>query len=114
MAAPKQLLLLQLAGIAALHPPVCSSLVPTPHTSLQGEEAAAHTVSVVVVQAVSTPSAPPHVASAAQLIHGAYPDVENVEPATHVALHTVSVVVVQAVSTPSTFPHVLLAEQIVH
>jgi hypothetical protein len=93
---------------------VCSSLVPTPHTSLQGEEAAAHTVSAVVVQAVSTPSAPPHVASAAQLVHGVLPDVDHDVPATHGTLHAVSVVVVQAVSTPSAFPHVLLAEQIVH
>ena len=51
---------------------------------------------------------------AEQVVHGAYPDMENVEPSSHVALHTVSVVVLHAVSTPSAFPHVLLAEQIVH
>ena len=59
------------------------------------------------MQAVSTPSrrpsltAPPHVASAAQLSHGALPDADHVAPATHGTSHTVSVVVVHDCLTPA-------------
>ena len=40
-----------------------------------------HTVSVVVMQAVLTPVA--HEEAAAQVVHGALPEAENVVPATH-------------------------------
>ena len=62
-----------------------------------------HTISVVLVQAVSTPAVPPH-ARTAQVVHGVLPEVEKV-PVTHGAtasLHTVFVVGVQAALTPGT------------
>ena len=70
-----------------------------------------HTVFVVVAQAVLTP-APPHVPSASQLEHGAVPDVDQVDPATHGTSHTVSAVFEQAVLTPA--GHVASAAHVLH
>ena len=66
------------------------------------------------MQAVSTPAAPPHVALAKQLEHGAYPVADHDVPASHSALHTVFVVAVQSVSTFFAPPHVVTAAQLVH
>ena len=55
-----------------------------------------------MVQAVSTPPAPPHVPPALQLEHGALPDGDHVDPASHGTSHTVSVVVVHDCLTPAT------------
>ena len=57
------------------------------------------------MQAVSTPAAPPHVALAKQLEHGAYPVADHDVPASHSALHTVFVVAVQSISTFFAPPH---------
>ena len=87
--------------------PDVEKVEPAAHATL-------HTVSAVGVQAVFTlgrngPYFPPaaHVASAAHVVQGAFPESEKDVPAAHATWHTVSVVGVQAVFTPAA--HVELA-----
>ena len=63
--------------------PDVDHVFPASHFSLAspGGATALHTMSVVAVQAVLTPAG--HVASAAHVLHGAFPEAEKVVPATH-------------------------------
>ena len=103
--------------------PVVDHVEPAAHGTLSGKGAGAglgdvawvlHSVSVVVVQSVSTPAA--HVESAVHVMHGTLPEAEKDIPPTHGAtapLHTMSDPRLQAISTPAA-AHVVFAEQLVH
>jgi hypothetical protein len=65
-----------------------------------------------MVQAVSTAPAPPHVPPALQLEHGALPDGDHVDPASHGTSHTVFAVFEQAVLTPA--GHVASTAHVLH
>ena len=81
----------RLIAATARHAGVCA-------LASHGGTTAVHTMSVVAVQAVLTPTV--HVESAVHAAQGALPEAEKVLPAAHATWHTVSVVVVHAVFTP--------------